>query len=131
MEYILDSKYYRFGYTGKEEDLPGTASIQKQITYGDYIKNNMEKFQIRETYNAFIMPYNRCAGPFKSNENIQYVGFAIPSWKDNTHNHNVIHTFLIDLRYVVYTWSVNNHGNDIHYLIDEIMLHQEEAKAFI
>jgi hypothetical protein len=69
--YILDAKFYRFGTTGSESDLPTTTSIQKQITYGDNIICNLrEKENIRNVYNAFILPYNKKNNPFNHNSTI-------------------------------------------------------------
>ena len=127
--FILDSKFYRFGYTGIDSDLPETTSIQKQITYGDYIKKNVTKFPITNIYNAFLMPYDKERDVFKSEDNIQYVGFAKSTWKDNKADHEYIHAFLIDLKHVVKTWNRYNHNTDIQYLIEEIIKHNEEAKA--
>lgn len=55
--YILDSKYYRYGYTADYIDLPETTSIQKQITYAEYLEKNNKK-GISEIRSAFILPYN-------------------------------------------------------------------------
>lgn len=127
--FILDSKFYRFGYTGVDSDLPETTSIQKQITYGDYIKKNVTKIPITNIYNAFLMPYDKEREVFKSEDNIQYVGFAKSTWKDNKADHEYIHAFLIDLKHVVKTWNRYNHNADIQCLIEEIIKHNEEAKA--
>ena len=35
--YILDAKYYKYGVTGNTRDLPESTSINKQITYGEYV----------------------------------------------------------------------------------------------
>lgn len=125
--FILDSKFYRFGYTGKEEDLPETTSIQKQITYGDYIKKNVANIEINHVYNAFLLPYDKTREVFLSQENIQYIGFAKSTWKDNDKGHEIIHTFLIDLYHVVKTWNRYNHEQDVVFLIDEIIKHQKEV----
>lgn len=37
--YILDAKYYKYGVTGNTRDLPESTSINKQITYGEYVAN--------------------------------------------------------------------------------------------
>ena len=42
--YVLDAKYYKFGLSNKPEHLPGSTSINKQITYGEYIAET-EKFK--------------------------------------------------------------------------------------
>ena len=107
--FILDSKFYRFGFTGNENDLPETTSIQKQITYGDYIRKNVTRIKVEEIYNAFLLPYDKERELFHSSDNIQYIGFAKSTWKDNRANHELVHTFLIDLQYVVKSWSRLNH----------------------
>lgn len=129
--FILDSKFYRFGYTGKEEDLPETTSIQKQITYGDYIKKNVTKVHIDHIYNAFLLPYDKTRPVFESTANIQYIGFAKSSWKDNKANHELIHSFLIDLHHVVKTWNRMSHDEDINFLIDEIVRHNADAQSML
>ena len=129
--FILDSKFYRFGFTGVEGDLPETTSIQKQITYGDYIKKNVTKIHIENVYNAFLIPYDKTRVIFQSEDNIQYVGFAKSTWKDNDRKHEFVHTFLIDLYHVVKTWNRYNHMPDVNKLIQEIMIHQQEAELLI
>lgn len=117
--YILDSKFYRFGFTGREEDLPETTSIQKQITYGDYIKRN-SKIKVNNIYNAFLLPYDKKREVFQSNDNLQYIGFAKSTWKDNSEGYEFVHAFLIDLKHVVKTWNRFNHKEDIDILINAI-----------
>ena len=129
--FVLDSKFYRFGYTGKEDDLPETTSIQKQITYGDYIKRNVTLIDVVNIYSAFILPYDKKRAIFHSNEDIQYIGFAKSTWKDNTQNHELIHTFLIDLHHVVKTWNKLNHEKDVNFLIESIVNSQKEAQLLI
>ena len=63
---------------------------------------------------------------FKSENDIQYIGFAKSTWKDNSKKHELIHAFLIDLKHVVKTWNKYNHTADVDYLIDEIIKHQDE-----
>lgn len=125
--FIIDSKFYRFGYTGNDEDLPETTSIQKQITYGDYLQKNATKTDIANIYNAFLLPYDKEREVFKSKNDIQYIGFAKATWKDNSKNHELIHAFLIDLKHVVKTWNKYNHSLDVDYLINEIIKHQSEC----
>lgn len=117
--YILDSKFYRFGFTGREKDLPDTTSIQKQITYGDYIRHNI-KISIKNIYNAFLLPYDKKREVFQSNDNLQYIGFAKSTWKDNSEGYEFVHAFLIDLKHVVKTWNRFNHKEDVETLISAI-----------
>lgn len=128
--FVIDSKFYRFGYTGKESDLPETTSIQKQITYGDFIKRNVTGINISNIYNAFIMPYDKRATLFHSDDNLQYVGFAKSTWKDNSEKHEIIHAFLIDLKYVVYSWNKCNHNDDVDFLIEKIIRNQNKYIEF-
>lgn len=129
--FILDSKFYRFGFTGDERDLPETTSIQKQITYGDYIKRNVTKVEVKAIYNAFLLPYDKQRDVFRSEEDILYIGFAKSTWKENRAGHEIIHTFLIDLNHVVKSWSKLYHSEDVERLIDEILYHNEEAKEIL
>lgn len=121
--YVLDSKFYRYGFTGKESDLPETTSIQKQITYGDFIKRNVTKIHVNQIFNAFLIPYDKKRDIFRSDANLQYVGFAKSTWKDGSEKHEIIHTFLIDFKHVVKTWNRCNHAEDVRYLIKEIENH--------
>ncbi len=80
--YIIDSKYYKYGITGNNKDLPGSDSIQKQVTYGEFINKNFNldnKYDY--IYNAFIMPYNKKTKPFDFGKKIEYCGYAICNWK--------------------------------------------------
>ena len=83
--YVLDAKYYKFGATKSAGDLPGTGSINKQITYGEYIaeqeifkKVHGNNYQV---YNAFLMPYAT-----KEDKTIENIGLAISNWKSNVNN---------------------------------------------
>lgn len=103
--YILDAKYYKYGITGKISDLPHTDSIQKQITYGDYISNNKNIYGIDKNniYNAFILPFNKNKEPFVSNNNIKYIGYANSAWrnKEVEYTYERISLLLIDMKYVL------------------------------
>ena len=120
LAFILDSKFYRFGFTGNESDLPETTSIQKQITYGDYILKN-SPVSVDRIYNAFLLPYDKNRETFKSDKNLQYIGFAKSTWKDNSMSHDIIHAFLIDLKHVIKTWNQFNHFDDVDALVNEIL----------
>lgn len=80
--YIIDSKYYKYGVTGLNKDLPGSDSIQKQVTYGEFISKNfnLEK-KYDSIYNAFIMPYNMNADLFDFNDEIVNCGYSVCNWK--------------------------------------------------
>lgn len=107
--YILDAKYYKFGITKKRGDLPHTDSIQKQITYGDHIKANNEKYNNidpNNIYNAFILPYDKYDKDneeYKLSNNIEYVGFAESDWKEHNfqNNYEKIALILVDFKYLL------------------------------
>lgn len=118
--YILDSKYYRYGFTKDISDLPEVTSIQKQITYGEYLKKN-NKDNVKDIRNAFILPYNMNNNKFDTNELIHYIGFSMAEWKDNDANkYESIYAFLIDLKHVIKHWNKSNHSEDINKLISLI-----------
>lgn len=120
--YIIDSKFYRFGSSGDINDLPETTSIQKQITYGEYLAkiNENKGISVEKIFNAFILPYDKLNNKFESNEDIQYIGYAKTEWKNNHEDYQYVYAFLIDLYHVVEVWNNSNHDQDINHLVDEI-----------
>lgn len=99
--YVLDAKYYKYGDSGIIADLPESTSINKQITYGEYIAEHLEKG--KEVYNAFLMPYDKInAKYFKSDNDIKYIGEAISSWKENQKQYEKIEGILLDVKYVMH-----------------------------
>ena len=126
--YVLDSKFYRFGYTFDKKDLPETSSIQKQITYGDFIKTNKIDDEIQKVRNAFILPYNKNSknNIYGLKKTIEYIGYSKPNYRQWLNEHEIIHAFLIDLKYVIETWNKRNHGNDIKELVYQIEKAQNE-----
>lgn len=115
--YIIDSKYYRFGHTGDTNYLPETASIQKQIAYGEYAKKLHTDLEI---YNVFIMPYNKNKNVFNYNNDLVYIGKAYSEVKNQKASYHYIYSFLIDLKHVIKAYSKFNHTQDISCLIKEI-----------
>ena len=102
--YVLDAKYYKYGYTGKAANLPESTSINKQITYGEYIAES-ERFKNASgegptVYNAFIMPYNSYGKVFPTMENIHYIGTALSDWKssDGTKPYEQVVGVLMDVK---------------------------------
>lgn len=124
--YVLDSKFYRFGYTADKKDLPETTSTQKQITYGDFIKNNKMGDEIQKIRNAFILPYNKYNNKLGLNETLEYIGYSKTDYRKGVEDHEIIHTFLIDLKHVIETWNKRNHGEDIANLVTQIEEIQKE-----
>lgn len=108
--YVLDAKYYKYGSTKKPSDLPKSSSINKQITYGEYIAEEVKFKDIHgpnmKVYNAFVMPFNALED---SAEKIAYIGEATSSWKDNTKEYERVQGILIDVKYVM---SINMQQNE-------------------
>lgn len=107
--YVIDAKYYRFGITGNPDDLPVSSSINKQITYGEYIyteKKFKEKFGANvPVYNAFVMPYNVNDNLFGSDEIYTNIGEATGEWKTKGHNYERVQGIVVDTRYLMYHYT--------------------------
>lgn len=119
--YIIDAKFYRFGSTGQEKDLPETTSIQKQITYGDHIISNFQAADsINIVRNAFIMPYNKNNNTLGYSSNLEYIGYTKANWRSNHLSHEKVHAFLIDTKHLISSWTQGNCNDDIEKLISDI-----------
>lgn len=111
--YVLDAKYYKYGWTGASSHLPGSTSINKQITYGEYIaetgifKNG--NGDNPTVYNAFIMPYNAYGKKFHTETVLHYVGNAVSTWKssDGTKSYEQVVGILLDVKTLM-----RNHFNN-------------------
>ena len=101
--YVLDAKYYQYGITGDPADLPHTDSIQKQITYGQYI---WERQDCSEVYNAFIMPYDGREGKTK------FVCVASADWLDYNDaarkSHEYVLGILMDTKWLISKYARQN-----------------------
>ncbi len=123
--YIIDAKMYQYGYTKEISDLPTTSSMQKQITYGDYVKSKtLPGTKIR---NVFVLPYDKELDIFSEDDDIEkyvdgnlaYLGIAYVSWRRNDEDYDYIYTFLIDLVYLIRNYS-NKSSECILSLINKI-----------
>ena len=102
--YILDAKCYKYGRTGIPDHLPNGSSINKQITYGEYL----EKYKGVKTdslFNAFIMPYIMEENYFKLNSFVGNIGEAIGDWRYNKKPYERIQGIVMDTRYLMYHYS--------------------------
>lgn len=100
--YVLDAKYYKYGVTGKTWDLPESTSINKQITYGEYVANE-EKFKKKHgenmrVYNAFLMPFDSLKNKCQDNSDMLKIGEAMSSWKNNSEDYQRIQGILVDVK---------------------------------
>ena len=107
--YVIDAKYYKYGITLRPSDLPESTSINKQITYGEYIATQ-EKFHDLhgkyQVYNAFLIPFAAKSGmPF-----IKHLGEALSNWKGNQETYERIEGLLIDCKHLM---SISSHRDYI------------------
>lgn len=123
--YIIDSKFYRYGSSldySYTNGLPEANSITKQILYGSYVKEKVGNGI--GVYNAFILPYDSQSETAKKNiresHSFIYVGNVQSDWKKEE-TYSTIHTFLIDLRYLIHEWQNTSHEQDRRIFCEEIL----------
>ena len=121
--YILDAKYYRYGTTFLTKHIPETTSIQKQITYGEYVKM-MKPGIYEEIYSAFVMPYSKTTNIHKDrfNKDIEFIGVARAKWIDASGETNRnIAGILLDTNFLINNWIKKNpdHISDIIEIIED------------
>ena len=120
--YIIDAKYYRYGATHNPSHLPDSSSINKQITYGEYI-NNVKGIANDSLFNAFLMPFNMDDNLFEidpSNKSIvENVAEAYGKWKTNTKNYEKVQGIVLDIRYLMMNY-LGNHDEDKRILSEAI-----------
>lgn len=121
--YVLDAKYYKYGATGRISDLPGSASINKQITYGEYIAKH-EEFKDKygedlTVYNAFLMPFNSRNQRGEAEINILRVGEAYGDWKPNLTSYEKVQGILVDIKHLMKI-SIGRNEEEIIRLADKI-----------
>ena len=79
--YILDAKYYKYGATKNPFDLPESASINKQITYGEYIDAQADlKNPDSVIYNAFLMPFDKNYWAEENAGALHYETLSVPEF---------------------------------------------------
>lgn len=114
--FILDAKYYKFGIINSAGFLPATSSVHKQITYGEYVANNMG-VPGNNIYSAFIIPYDSWDEKYLDNEGkrtddgLRFVSVGLGDWikygKD-TENYKYVLGILLDTKYIMNTYSKHN-----------------------
>lgn len=102
--FVLDAKYYKYGWSGAAGHLPESTSINKQITYGEYIAS-APKFvtdgQHPTVYNAFLMPYDSNGKRFPTGKPIHYIGTATSDWKSGEQKYENVLGILMDVKYLM------------------------------
>lgn len=102
--YVLDAKYYKFGWSGAPGHLPESTSINKQITYGEYIAENkkfMKDGKHPIVYNAFIMPYDSQGKRFPTGTPFHFIGSAASDWKNGKKKYENVLGILMDVKYLM------------------------------
>lgn len=123
--FILDSKYYRYGITFNPAHLPSTDSIQKQITYGEYVER-IGLAKRENIYNAFILPFNAAGGKL-----YQFVAVGIAEWKEygpKTPNYDYVLGILVDTTHLLRNYARHNTGEILRLtaLIENSLFHYRE-----
>ncbi|MBM7453831.1 hypothetical protein JN09_001164 [Acholeplasma morum] len=118
--YVLDAKYYRYGILPRLgiNALPQSSDINKQITYGQYVKNNKAPVGL-EVFNAFIMPFNKSNNDFKITGWYGNVAEAIGDWISTHQVYERIQGIVVDTRYLLKNYD-GNHDYDKELLSIEI-----------
>lgn len=108
--YIIDAKMYKYGFTGRADDLPTTDSIQKQLTYGDHAAEICGDI----TRNAFVIPFDKnnnrlslCNFQNIENDNLIYVGYSKGGWRQKNTDYDRIYTYLIDFNYLLNNYNTS------------------------
>lgn len=113
--YIIDAKYYRYGLTGDPSHLPSSASISKQIVYGEYASRLAwlkEKYGDSVTvYNAFLMPYNSADNRFGIHDDFANIGEAVSEWKTNDNVYERIQGVVVDVRFLLHHYYGSHQSN--------------------
>ena len=99
--YVLDAKCYRYGVTGVPDHLPNGSSINKQITYGEYLEKH-KCIDAGSIFNAFIMPFNMAKNYFHIDSPVGVIGEAVGDWRRNDKPYERIQGIVMDTRSLMY-----------------------------
>ncbi len=114
--YIIDAKYYKYGITKNDFDLPKNSDVNKQISYGDYVNS---KNLYDNIYNAFLMPYNKDNNKVGFDEIFENIGEAEAPWRKNTSKYEHIQGILVDIKFLMSNYK-NKSDNNISNLAKAI-----------
>lgn len=108
--FVLDSKYYKYGASFENHDLPGTDSIVKQIAYAEFIERAPDSLpadvktalNTNEIYNAFILPGKL----HDDSKTLEYFGYSYADYKDKCgKSYSKIHGFILDVKNIMQNHS--------------------------
>lgn len=127
--YVLDAKYYKYGATKRAVDLPESTSINKQITYGEYIdeqKSFRQKYgDNMKVYNAFLMPFNSQSDKWMTEDKVIRIGQAYGDWKTNLKSYEKVQGIVVDIKYLM-KLSTRQNEEEIRVLADKIAKYVNE-----
>lgn len=127
--YVLDAKYYKYGATKRAVDLPESTSINKQITYGEYIdeqKSFRQKYgDNMKVYNAFLMPFNSQSDKWMTEDKVIRIGQAYGDWKTNLKSYEKVQGIVVDIKYLMKLPTRQNE-EEIRVLADKISKYVNE-----
>ena len=127
--YVLDAKYYKYGATKRAVDLPESTSINKQITYGEYIdeqKSFRQKYgDNMKVYNAFLMPFNSQSDKWMTEDKVIRSGQAYGDWKTNLKSYEKVQGIVVDIKYLM-KLSTRQNEEEIRVLADKISKYVNE-----
>jgi hypothetical protein len=106
--YVLDAKYYKFGHTANPYDLPESSSINKQITYAEYVDKHKFKqtfVNSNSVFNAFIIPFNSQSNKLGISDNIGNFGEATGDWKNHGFSYERVQGIVIDTKYLMHNYK--------------------------
>ena len=124
--YVIDAKYYQYGYTMDPRDLPGIGSIHKQITYTEDL--DLQHKELDKIYNIFLLP--KSTNDSFDDSYIEYIGYSDTSWKDGKKSYEKVYTFLIDLKRLLNRCYTKEESiNLLIKKIDEVIGNKQENKG--
>ena len=104
--YVLDAKYYRYGVFPELgiNGLPKSSDINKQITYGQYVKK-VKAPEGAEVFNAFLMPFNKRKNSFSITDCVGNVAEAMGDWIKKPEKHERVQGIVVDTRYLLKNYN--------------------------
>lgn len=128
--FIIDSKYYSYsmlknprGENSAEDDetesvlahgsVPGSDSIQKQITYAQYIDRSVKnsiccpkvpenfRFAPENIWNVFILPEDN------AEKKMRYIGKASCGWQDGSKGYHTVYAVTLDTKFLLENYGKN------------------------
>lgn len=111
--YVIDAKYYKYGYTNNPFHLPGSVDVNKQITYAEFVKNN-KGVEAENIYNVFLMPFDKDGELLNSDDVYLNIGEVTGDWKTNESKYEHVQGILVDVKYLMDNYKRNKSSKILH-----------------